>query len=419
MLDHPVKVAFVVADVPAAIEFYTRVFDLKIEARYPSGTGEGDEFVFLKSDSIYVELLPQRAMGGAPEGFHHLAFLADEVERAQETVRARGGTITAPAFDAGVGGIRLADIAGPGGARLRLFTSGKLTRQPLPAPRSLADYVAPGTSLEKLGGGFKFTEGPVWQGAEKCFYFSDIPASITRKLARDGTISIVRQPNGKANGMTVDRDGGLLICRHGERRVVKRHRDGREEVVVERIDGKRFNSPNDIVVKSDGSVYFTDPPYGLTAEFGELGEQELPYCGVFRLGPDRGAAQCLTSEFFRPNGLCFSRDETTLYVNDSEHKLVKAFPVRADGTLGLGRLFARVEGEKPGVPDGMKTDRHGHLWVTGPGGLWIFDATGAKLGVVETPEVVGNFCFGEDDGRTLLIAASTSVYRLRLAVPCA
>ncbi|OPZ15674.1 MAG: Gluconolactonase precursor [candidate division BRC1 bacterium ADurb.BinA364] len=271
--------------------------------------------------------------------------------------------------------------------------------------------------LEKLAGGFVFTEGPVWHPGERCLYFSDIPASVTRRRTSDGRIEVVQSPNGKANGMALDRDGKLLICRHGERRIVKRVADSAYEAVAERYNGKRFNSPNDIVVKSDGSLYFTDPPYGLTREFGEPGEQELPYQGVFRMDAARQTVALLTDGFFRPNGLAFSPDESLLYINDSEREFVKVFDVASDGSLRNERMFAEVHGEEPGCPDGMKVDSLGNVYVTGPGGIWIFDPSGQKLGAIAVPEVAANLAFGDADKKTLFITASTSLYRIRVNVP--
>ncbi|MCX7013791.1 MAG: SMP-30/gluconolactonase/LRE family protein [Candidatus Sumerlaeota bacterium] len=283
--------------------------------------------------------------------------------------------------------------------------------------RSFNEVVGGDVRLEKLASGFVFTEGPVWHSDERCLYFSDIPASITRRWKPDGTVDIVASPNGKSNGMALDHDGKLLICRHVERRVVKRVSDDRYQAVADRFEGKRFNSPNDIVVKSDGSLYFTDPPYGLTKEFGQQGEQEIPYQGVFRMDAARKNLTLLTDAFFRPNGLAFSPDESLLYVNDSEREYVKVFDVEEDGGLSGERLFAEVHGDAPGCPDGMKVDSAGNVWVTGPGGIWVFGEDGTKLGVIAVPEVAANLAFGEADRRTLFVTASSSLYRMRVNIP--
>jgi gluconolactonase len=277
-------------------------------------------------------------------------------------------------------------------------------------------FVAPGTELEKLAGDFQFTEGPVWFDDEQALYFSDIPASITRRWSEAKGIEVLRSPNDKSNGMFRDDDGKLLVCQHGKRRIVKWHGGDEVEVVVDSYGGKKFNSPNDIIVRKDGCIYFTDPPYGLTAEFGELGEQELPYQGVFRTNVERTKVVLLNNSMFRPNGLAFSPDQKLLYVNDSEHELINVFDVTGEGDLTNERLFVEVKGDDPGNPDGMKIDTEGNVYVTGPGGLWIFDPAGQKCGFIQVPEPIGNFAFGEGDMKAIFFTASTSLYRIRVNI---
>lgn len=275
----------------------------------------------------------------------------------------------------------------------------------------------PRTKLEKLAGGFQFTEGPVWVQREQALYFSDIPASTTRRWTEHGGVEIVRHPNDKSNGMFVDPDGALLVCQHGRRRIVKWRGGDDVETVVDVFEGKKFNSPNDLVVRRDGSIYFTDPPYGLTATFGEPGEQELNFQGVFRTDAARQQVFLLHRGFFRPNGLAFSPDEKRLYVNDSEENLIRVFEVDASGDLSGERLFAEVKGNEPGCPDGMKVDIEGNVYVTGPGGLWVFCPAGEKIGFLAVSEVVGNFAFGGEDRRSVFLTASTSLYRIRVLIP--
>ena len=274
-----------------------------------------------------------------------------------------------------------------------------------------------GTVLKKLAGGFQFVEGPVWIEEDRSLYFSDIPASITRRWTDRGGIEIARQPNDKSNGMCRDLDGQLLVCQHATRRVVKWHPGGKSEVITSTFDGARYNSPNDVVVRSDGCIYFTDPPYGLSAEFGEPGEQQLAFQGVFRTDPTRQQVVLMTDRFYRPNGLAFAPGEKRLYVNDSEVGEIRVFDVNAAGDLSNEQLFADVRGDAPGVPDGMKLDAEGKVFVTGPGGVWVFDADGRKRGEIAVPEVVGNLAFGGDDYRTLFLAASTGLYAIRTNVP--
>ncbi len=275
----------------------------------------------------------------------------------------------------------------------------------------------PGPRLEKLAGGFQFTEGPVWVNREEALYFSDIPASTTRRWSERCGVEVVWAPNDKSNGMFLDRDGALLVCQHGKRRVVKWREGADIEVVIDSFAGKKFNSPNDLVVRRDGMIYFTDPPYGLTAAFGEPGRQELEFQGVYRTAPDRSQVFLLNKGFFRPNGLAFSPDQQRLYVNDSEESLIRVFQVNTAGNLEDERLFAEVKGDAPGCPDGMKVDAQGNVYVTGPGGLWVFNPAGEKIDFLPVPEVVGNFAFGEADRKTIFLTAATSLYRIRVLIP--
>ncbi len=270
--------------------------------------------------------------------------------------------------------------------------------------------------VEKLGTGCQFTEGPVWSSKEEFLLFSDIPANQMKKWTPESGIIDFRAPSGKSNGLTYDKQGRLIACEHANRRVSRTEADGEIVTIASHYNGKRLNSPNDVVVKSDGSVYFTDPPYGLTAEFGNLGEQELAFQGVYRLSPDGDSLTLLVDDFDRPNGLCFSPDESILYVNDSsERSHVRAFDVQSDGTITNGRVFAEVTGEG-GAPDGMKSDQEGNVYVTGPDGVWIYTPSGTHLGVITTPEGATNIGWGESDWRTLYIAAKTSLYRVRCKV---
>ena len=269
--------------------------------------------------------------------------------------------------------------------------------------------------VEKLGTGCQFTEGPVWNSEGKFLLFSDIPSNQMKKWSSETGIINFREPSGKSNGLTYDRQGRLIACEHANRRVSRTEADGEIVTISSHYGGKRLNSPNDVVVKSDGSIYFTDPPYGLTAEYGTLGEKELDFQGVYRLSPDGNSLALLVDDFDCPNGLCFSLDESILYINDSsERSHVRAFDVLPDGTIANGRVFAEIVGE--GGPDGMKTDQVGNVYVTGPGGVWIFTASGCHLGVIKTPEGATNLGWGESDWKTLYIVAKTSLYRIKCRV---
>lgn len=277
----------------------------------------------------------------------------------------------------------------------------------------LASIVLDESKLERIATGFKFTEGPVWNASEDFLLFSDIPANRIYKWPGNGEVDVFREPSGNSNGLTYDKEGRLIICEHGTRRLSRIELDGTYTILADGFRGKRLNSPNDVVVKSDGTIYFTDPPYGIRPE-----EQELPFQGVFHLDPDSGELNLVVADFDRPNGLAFSPDEETLYIADSSSRRhVRAFDVRPDGALSGGRVFAEIRSELPGNPDGMKVDVEGNLYVAAAGGVWIFSEDGDHLGVIRTPETPANCAWGGEDWRTLFITARASLYRIRLGIP--
>jgi len=268
------------------------------------------------------------------------------------------------------------------------------------------------TTYTQVAGGFQFTEGPVWH-PEGYLLFSDIPASIIYRYAPGSDAAPVswRQPSGSSNGLTFDRSGRLLACEHGNRRVSRTEADGTVTPLASHYDGARLNSPNDIVVRSDGSVYFTDPPYGISEK-----ERELPHNGLYRIAPD-GALHLLETDFGRPNGLAFSPDESLLYVDDSPRREIRVFSVNSQGQLTSDRLFATLESPEEGSPDGMKLDVAGNIYCTGPGGIWIYEPTGTLVGIAAGPERPANLAFGDADLRTLYITARTGLYSLRTQYP--
>jgi gluconolactonase len=276
--------------------------------------------------------------------------------------------------------------------------------------------VGPEPSLERVATGFAFLEGPIWHPRERCLIFSDILGDRIYRWSEEEGAKVFRQPSQMANGNTFDRQGRLLTCEHATSRVVRSVGVGGVEVVASHYEGQELNSPNDIVVRGDGSVYFTDPNSGRGARYGVARPQELPFQGVYRLVPDDGALTLLADDFSKPNGLCFSPDESLLYVNDTDQAHIRVFDMQADGTVGGGRVWADLEGQGPGVADGMKVDRDGHLYCAGPGGIHLFDASGLCLGVIQMPEYTTNLAWGEDDMRSLYVTASTSVYRIRVMV---
>lgn len=266
--------------------------------------------------------------------------------------------------------------------------------------------------IERLATGFQFTEGPLWFAEERYLIFSDIPANKIYKLTPEGQATIFREPSNNSNGLTRDRQGRLIACEHLSRRVTLTEKEGAIAVLADTFQGKKLNSPNDVVVKSDGSIYFSDPPYGIEPE-----QQEQPCQGVYRIPPDRAEIVLVADDFLTPNGLAFSPDEKTLYVDDSERKIIRAFDVRADGTLCNSRIFHDMKTSKPGLPDGMKVDVEGHIYCTGGGGIWVFDSRGDRLGTIVTPEVPANCAWGDDDWQSLYITAQTSVYKVRTNIP--
>ncbi len=279
----------------------------------------------------------------------------------------------------------------------------------------LTSILAPGAKVEKLAGGFKFIEGPIWF-KEGYLLFSDIPANSIMKYTPDGKVSVFRTPCGSTNGHTLDLEGRLISCEHTGRRVSRTEKDGSVTLVADKIDGKRFSSPNDVVVKSDGSIWFTDPPYGLP---NQTDGRETDCNGVYRLSKD-GKLTLVARDFTRPNGLAFSPDESKLYIanSDTAENVLRVFDVKPDGTLTNGKLFADLQSPgKDGVADGLKVDTKGNLFTTGPEGEWVFNSSGKLLGKIIGPEVPANVAFGDADAKTLYITARTGLYSIRLQAP--
>ncbi|HVF26645.1 MAG TPA: SMP-30/gluconolactonase/LRE family protein [Pyrinomonadaceae bacterium] len=287
--------------------------------------------------------------------------------------------------------------------------------------------IAAGTQIEVLASGFVWAEGPVWIKGEECLLFSDIPRNSVMKWkeGEDG-VSLFMKPSGYtgiadygaepgSNGLTLDAQGRLVLCEHGDRRVSRLLWDGGKQTLVDNFMGKRLNSPNDAVFKSSGDLYFTDPAYGLPKQF-EDSRRELDFCGVYRLSQD-GEVTLLTKEMTRPNGLAFSPDEKTLYVSqsDPEQAIWRAFAVNADGTLGENRIFYDVTtqvGKLPGLPDGMKIDRDGNIFATAPGGVSVFASDGTFLGRIETGVSTSNCAWG-NDGTVLYMTADMYLCRVK------
>jgi gluconolactonase len=281
----------------------------------------------------------------------------------------------------------------------------------------LSGIVGSRIELERLGTGFEFTEGPIWHPRERHLTFSDMPGDHIRRWIPDGGISTFRKPSNKANGNTYDRRGRMLTCEHATSRVTRTDTDGSISVIATHYRDKQLNSPNDIVVRSDRLIFFTDPTYGRMPYYGVERPQDLSFQGVYRVNEDGSDLTLLVDDFKQPNGLCFSRDERRLFVNDTERGHIRVFDVAANGTLSGGAVWTEVTGAGQGAPDGMKIDSAANLYCCGPGGIHVFDTDARLLGVIETPEVVANFTWGDADLQSLFVTASTSLYRLRVQVP--
>ncbi|HEY6465560.1 MAG TPA: SMP-30/gluconolactonase/LRE family protein, partial [Candidatus Acidoferrales bacterium] len=305
------------------------------------------------------------------------------------------------------------------------------------------DAIVPADAkLQQVASGFTWTEGPVWIHAGYLL-FAEITSNSIRKVTADGTASIFMQPSGYkgsvpyggpepgSNGMTLDKQGRLTVAGHAQRDVWRLESlDAKAKVTMlaDSYEGKKLNSPNDLVYKSDGSLYFTDPPYGLRTQGDTDPEKQLQVNGVYRIpgalqqaagaAPDRGKLQLVIKDLPRPNGIAFSPDEKYLYVSDSGKKIWMKYTVQPDGSVTDGKLLADASADtRTGGPDGIKVDRSGNIYGAGPGGVWILSPEGKHLGTIDMPERMSNVAWGGTDGRTLYITASTSVYRITLKIP--
>jgi gluconolactonase len=270
--------------------------------------------------------------------------------------------------------------------------------------------------IEELASGFGGqtgpAEGPVWWHEAGHLLFSDIGNNRRMKWSPREGCRLFYEPTNEANGLTRDRQGRLVACEHLARRVTRWEHDGSLTVVANNYKSRRLNRPNDVVVKSDGSIYFTDPGLGRI-------ESELDFCGVYRVSPDLGSIHVLVWDFVVPNGLAFSPDERILYINDSRRGHIRAFEVENTGLLALAtdRVFATLKDDRVGVPDGMKVDVEGNVYCTGPGGIWIFNSAGTHLGTVATGAQTTNVAWGDDDWQTLYFTTWSTLGRIRMKIP--
>ncbi len=270
--------------------------------------------------------------------------------------------------------------------------------------------------VTKLAGDFGFTEGPTWLKSERVLVFSDIPQDELKRWTAAGGVSVYRKPSHNANGNTTDPQGRLLTCEHTGRRVALQEKGGQVKTLVDRFEGKKLNSPNDVVVKADGTIWFTDPEYGLKTnpQTKQKEGKEQPGNYVYRHDPKTGRTTAVVKDFVQPNGLAFSPDERKLYIADSgTPKHIRAFEVKADGTLSGGQVLCKID---QGAPDGIRVDRDGRIWSSAGDGVQIFAPDGSLIGKIPVPEAPANLCFGGDDGRTLFITARKSLYSIKVAV---
>jgi gluconolactonase len=266
---------------------------------------------------------------------------------------------------------------------------------------------------QRLHTGSRWTEGPAYFAAGRYLVFSDIPNDrVLRFDETTGAVGVFRAPAGYANGHTVDRHGRLISCEHGNRRVTRTEHDGSITVLADCYDGKRFNSPNDVVEHSDGSIWFTDPSYGIDSDYeGHQAPSEIGACNVYRVTPDTGEVWMCADDFIRPNGLAFSSDEQQLYIVDTHHKHIRRFDVASDATLSDGAVFATCDA---GTFDGIRLDHAGRIWAAAHDGLHCFDPDGTLLGKLHFPEIVSNLTFGGAKRNELYITATSSLYSLRV-----
>lgn len=279
----------------------------------------------------------------------------------------------------------------------------------------IGQVLDPGANVELLANGFMFTEGPVWDPEQGLLFFSDMPGDVRRSWHPENGVTEVRRPSNKCNGMAYDANGGLLVCEHATSRLIREDPDGSVTVLASHYGGKELNSPNDVIVTSDGTIYFSDPSYGRMPVFGLERESDLSFRGFYRIRPGAAEVELVDADFDQPNGVCMSPNESLLYVNDSGRALIKIYDVAADGSLSSPRVFIQGVGDgvvEHGIVDGMKCDAAGNVWVTGPGGVWVIAPDGKHIGTVQVPENVGNMNWGGPDWSSLYIAASTGLYRI-------
>ena len=271
-----------------------------------------------------------------------------------------------------------------------------------------------GIKPEIIADGFVFTEGPLWDPREEKLLFSDIRADTIYSWDSENGTQIYRRPSGFSNGLTYNRQGDLIVCEHRTRAITITKDGAKPEILAGSYQGKKLNSPNDVIAANDGSILFSDPIYGLMEGQGGPAEQELSFQGLYRIAPDTGRLILLTDSFERPNGLALSPDEKLLYVADTVRQHIRVFDVGAEWQLTGGCVWAELwDDEHIGRPDGMKIDERGNVFCAGPGGIWIFNSQADLIGRIYLPDKTSNLAWGEDNLQTLFITSSSKVYRIR------
>ena len=281
------------------------------------------------------------------------------------------------------------------------------------------DILDPAQELEQLETGFDFVEGPIWHPIKSSLIFSDIMGNSIYSWTEKEGITTLRRNSYMANGNAYDKKGRVITCEHATSRITRTDfANGTNlEPLATHYNEKQLNSPNDVVVGSNGLIYFTDPTSGRSEGYGVPREPELEFTGVYRLNPENRELILLIDDFEKPNGLCFSCDEKKLFINDSDRFHIRVFDLKSDGKLSNGAVWAKTETEGIGVPDGMKIDQEGNIYCCGPGGIHLFSKDSESLGVIKMPEQTANLCFGDDDMRSIYITASSSLYRIRVNIP--
>lgn len=282
---------------------------------------------------------------------------------------------------------------------------------------SFYDLIDIGFGLESVASGFAFIEGPIWSSKFNHLTFSDIPESKTYRL-KNNQVNMIYNDKSKCNGNAYDLDGNILICEHANSRITKMDINAKgKDIIVARYNGKELNSPNDIIVKSNGDIYFTDPRFGRNpSRVGIERKQELNFQGVFKLSKDYKNLELIDKELINPNGICFSKNEEYLFVNDSPNKAIYRYKVEPNGKVTKKDLWAKTNDEGIGLPDGMKIDSMDNLYCCAQGGVHVFNNNGKCLGIIKIPEQAGNLCFGDYDMRSVYITASTTIYKIKVKI---